>query len=80
MLDASAGDGLDANGSIAMTGGTVIVHGAPINMEAPIDYDATFKLTGGTIVAAGSAGMAQAPGATSTQRSVMVTFPAVMPA
>ena len=76
----SAGDGLDSNGSITMTGGTVIVHGAPVNMESPIDYDATFKLTGGTIAAAGSAGMAQAPGAASTQPSVMLTFPAVQPA
>nr|CAA9280484.1 hypothetical protein AVDCRST_MAG63-3508 [uncultured Armatimonadetes bacterium] len=80
VLDASAGDGLDSNGSISMTGGTVIVHGAPINMEAPIDYDASFTMTGGTIVAAGSAGMAQAPGGTSTQNSVMVTFPAMQPA
>jgi hypothetical protein len=63
-----------------MTGGTVIVHGPAVNMESPIDYDATFRITGGTLVAAGSAGMAQAPGATSTQSSVMITFPAVQPA
>jgi hypothetical protein len=80
VLDASAGDGLDANGSITMTGGTVIVNGAPVNMESAIDYDATFTLTGGTLIAAGSAGMAQAPGTTSTQNSVMVTFPALQPA
>jgi hypothetical protein len=80
VLNASNGDGLDSNGSITMTGGTVIVHGAPVNMEAPIDYDATFKITGGTLVAAGSAGMAQAPGTTSTQNSVMVTFPAMQAA
>ena len=77
VLDASAGDGLDANGSISMTGGTVIVDGAPVNMESAIDYDGAFKVTGGTLIAAGSAGMAQAPGATSTQNSVQITFPAV---
>ena len=63
-----------------MTGGTVIVHGAAVNMESSIDYDGAFTLTGGTLVAAGSAGMAQAPGAASTQSSVMITFPAVQPA
>jgi hypothetical protein len=39
-----------------------------------LDYDASFKITGGFIVAAGSSGMAQIPGATSTQCSVLLTF------
>jgi hypothetical protein len=68
------GDGLDINGSIEMTGGTVIVNGPTANNNGAIDYDASFKMTGGFIVAAGSSGMAQVPGTTSTQYSLLMTF------
>lgn len=70
----AAGDGIDANGSIVMTGGTVIVHGPTTNMNGPIDYDGTFTISGGYLVAAGSAQMAQAPSTSSTQRSVKITY------
>ncbi len=72
----AAGDGIDANGSIVMTGGTVIVHGPTATNNAPIDYDGTFNISGGFLVAAGSANMAQAPSTTSTQRSVKITYAA----
>ena len=75
MIDA-AGDGLDANGTIDMTGGTVIVHGPSAQNNAAIDYDRAFNISGGTLIAAGSAGMAQAPSTTSTQPSVLVGLPA----
>jgi hypothetical protein len=68
------GDGIDVNGAINMTGGTVIVCGPTGDMNAAIDYDQTFKITGGFLLAAGSAGMAQAPSTSSTQRSVKITF------
>lgn len=70
----AAGDGLDANGSIVMTGGTVIVNGPTVNNNAPIDYDGTFTISGGFLLAAGSSGMAQAPSTSSTQRSVKITY------
>ncbi len=70
----AGGDGIDVNGSIVMTGGTVIVHGPTANDNGALDYDGSFKLTGGFLVAAGSAGMAQAPGTTSTQNSLLLTF------
>lgn len=73
VIDAS-GDGLDSNGSIDMTGGTVIVNGPTDNGNGPIDYNGAFKETGGLLVAAGSSGMAQAPGTASTQYSLMVTY------
>jgi hypothetical protein len=76
----SIGDGLDANGAIEMSGGTVVVHGPAERMNGAIDYDRGFTITGGTLIAAGSAGMAQAPGTTSTQPSVLVTLPAAQPA
>ncbi len=70
----ASGDGLDANGSIVMTGGTVIVNGPTNNGNGALDYDGTFKLTGGFLVAAGSSGMAQAPGTSSTQYIVAAVF------
>ncbi|NGZ76436.1 carbohydrate-binding domain-containing protein [Saccharibacillus alkalitolerans] len=68
------GDGLDANGSIAMTGGTVTVYGPTNDGNGSLDYDGTFVISGGTLLAAGSAGMAQAPSDTSSQLSVAMTF------
>jgi hypothetical protein len=79
VVDA-AGDGIDVNGYIEMTGGTVIINGPTVNMEGALDYDRGFKISGGTVIAVGSAGMAQAPDATSTQYSVMVNLPAAQPA
>ncbi|HML22272.1 MAG TPA: carbohydrate-binding domain-containing protein [Aggregatilinea sp.] len=73
VVDAG-GDGVDVNGSIEMTGGTVIVNGPTENMNGALDYDGTFTLSGGFLVMAGSAGMAQAPSETSTQNSLLLTF------
>ncbi|MDO3409848.1 carbohydrate-binding domain-containing protein [Saccharibacillus sp. CPCC 101409] len=70
----AAGDGLDSNGSIKMSGGTVIVNGPTDNGNGPLDYDGTFTITGGTLVASGSSGMAQAPSTASSQRSLGITF------
>jgi hypothetical protein len=72
-VDAS-GDGLDSNGSITMSGGTVLVFGPVSNGDAAIDYDGTFKLTGGTLIALGSSGMSQQPGSTSTQYTFLATL------
>ncbi len=76
----AGGDGMDANGSIVMTGGTVIVNGPTDNSNGAIDYDGSFRITGGFLVAVGSSGMAQAPGTTSTQNSVLVNFSAAQAA
>lgn len=70
----ATGDGLDANGSIIMTGGCAIIHGPTANNNAPIDYNNTFQITGGYLIAAGSSGMAQQPGSTSTQPTLMLVF------
>jgi len=68
------GDGVDANGSIEMTDGVVIINGPTNDANGAIDYDASFKISGGFIVGAGSSGMAQAPDQTSTQYSVLINF------
>ncbi len=76
----ASGDGLDANGSIEMSGGTVIVSGPTGSGNGALDYDGSFAITGGLLVAAGSSGMAQAPGSGSTQNLVMITFDSPLPA
>lgn len=76
----AAGDGIDVNGAIDMSGGVVIVHGPTAQMNGALDYDATFTMTGGFLVAVGSAGMAQAPGTTSLQPAVLINLAAAQPA
>ncbi len=70
FIDAG-GDGLDTNGSFAMTDGMVLVNGPTNNGNGPVDYMGTFTMSGGFLVAVGSSGMAQAPSGDSTQYSVL---------
>ena len=72
-IDAN-GDGIDSNGSVTMTGGTVIVNGPTNGGNGALDYDGTFDISGGTLVAVGSAQMAQTPSSTSSQKTVAMTF------
>ncbi len=74
------GDGLDANGSIEMTGGVVLVNGPTVFDNGAIDYDGTFEISGGLLVATGSAGMAQAPSASSSQFSLLINYTTAMDA
>jgi hypothetical protein len=74
-INASKGDGLDSNGNIAMTGGTVIVHGPSANPEVGMDYNGTCKIEGGILLISGTnSNMTQAPSVSSTQYSVLVKF------
>ncbi len=66
LIDAG-GDGLDSNGTVDMTGGSVVVQGPTNNGNGAIDVNGTFTISGGTLVAVGSAGMAEKPDDTSTQ-------------
>lgn len=68
------GDGIDCNGDITMTGGTVIVHGPTGRGNAALDYNGHFVIEGGLLVAAGSAGMAMAPSPGSSQKTIAITF------
>ena len=72
-IDAN-GDGIDANGSVSMTGGTVIVNGPTNGGNGALDYDGTFDISGGTLIAVGSAQMAQTTSSTSSQKTVAMTF------
>jgi len=68
------GDGIDANGALYFNGGTVLVSGPTTNGNGALDYDGACEVTGGILAIAGSAGMAQAPGNTSTQNSLLVLY------
>ncbi len=70
----ATGDGLDSNGSIAMTGGIVVVSGPTASNNGALDYDGTFEMSGGFLIAAGSAGMAQAPSEQSGQYSIAMNY------
>lgn len=76
----ASGDGLDANGSIYMTKGTVVAYGPTSNGNGVLDYDGTFDMTGGFLVAAGSSGMIQTPSDSSTQYSIEMTYPQIQAA
>lgn len=58
----AAGDGIDSNGNIVMTGGVLLVFGPTDNGNGAIDYgDGSYSMTisGGTLLAVGSSGMAE---------------------
>lgn len=57
----AGGDGLDSNGSMQMSAGTVIICGPTDNSNGALDFDGTFSVTGGFMIAAGSSGMVQTP-------------------
>ncbi|MFN8256609.1 MAG: carbohydrate-binding domain-containing protein [Bacteroidales bacterium] len=76
----SQGDGIDINGSVVMTNGSLIVHGPVANDNSAVDYDGTYKISGGYLLAAGSSGMSQAPGSTSSQYSLLINFKSVLAA
>lgn len=61
----AGGDGLDSNGSIRMSGGSVYVFGPTNNGNGAIDIgdsmSDTMTISGGTLLAVGSSGMAESP-------------------
>lgn len=52
------GDGLDSNGSLSVSGGTVLVAGPTNSGNGALDYGTTAEITGGTVIALGASGMA----------------------
>lgn len=70
----AGGDGIDSNGNLYITGGTVYVAGPTSNGDGALDYEEEASITGGTLIAAGSSGMAQGMGSNSTQCSMLVNL------
>jgi hypothetical protein len=73
-VNSSRGDGLDSNGSIEITAGTVIVHGPQSQPEVGMDYNGTCNVSGGILVVSGtSSNMTQATSSSSTQYCILAT-------
>ncbi len=53
------GDGVDSNGNVNQSGGTIIVFGPQSGANGALDYGGTYTVSGGTLLALGSQGMAQ---------------------
>jgi hypothetical protein len=70
----SAGDVYDSNGTINITGGTVISHGPAKGDGEPIDHDGEFNITGGTFVGTGGQIRADFMGSKSSQNILAVSF------
>lgn len=74
-INATGGDGLDSNGSISMTGGTVIVNGPKSQPEVGLDYNGTFNITGGILAISGVySNMSQSVSSSSAQSAVLLRF------
>lgn len=67
------GDGLDANGSIEINGGTVIVNGPSSGANGALDYDDTATLNGGTVLFVDGGEMTTGFGNTSSQAFLMAS-------
>ena len=55
----ASGDGIDANGTVEITGGHTTVVGPTRGDTATLDYDVSATISGGTFIGTGAAGMAQ---------------------
>lgn len=55
----ASGDGVDANGTLEITGGYTTVCGPTQGDTATLDYDKTGTISGGTFIGTGASGMAQ---------------------
>ena len=70
----SDGDGIDSNGDLTVSGGTIFVSGPTNSGNGALDYNGSGVITGGTLIAAGASGMAENFSNGSTQCSVLVNF------
>lgn len=55
----ASGDGIDANGTLTISGGKTTVVGPTQGDTATLDYDVSATITGGTFIGTGSSSMAQ---------------------
>ena len=76
----SNGDGIDSNGSLNVSGGTVLVFDSSSGGEGALDYTGSSSISGGTLVALGSSGMAQSMEPDDSHATLMVTWDEVQPA
>ncbi|MDE7141232.1 MAG: carbohydrate-binding domain-containing protein, partial [Treponemataceae bacterium] len=60
-------DGIDSNGSILVSGGTVTVYGSTSGSDAGLDADSGIVVNGGTLFATSTLGMVETPSTNSAQ-------------
>ena len=67
------GDGVDSNGSLEVSGGSLFVSGPASSGNGALDFDGNGIISAGTVIAVGSSGMAQNFGTSSTQGSALIS-------
>jgi hypothetical protein len=80
VVNSSQGDGLDSNGNVVISGGTIIVHGPQSSPEVGFDVNGSFDISGGFLIGTGpnSGNMIETPGSTSSQYCIKVTISAAL--
>lgn len=75
-VNTTSGDGLDSNGNLSITGGTIVVNGPQSQPEVAFDINGEFNISGGFMIGTGpnSGNMIEGPATTSSQYSVKVTI------
>ena len=74
-MSSTAGDAVDSNGNVKMTGGTLLVHGPTSNVEEAADFNGTFVINGGFLIAAGTkSNMNKAMSTSSTQNGLYALY------
>lgn len=76
----AGGDGVDSNGDLTVTGGTVYLDGPTNSGNGALDYAGNAKITGGVFIALGAAGMAMNFGTDSTQGAILCSLNGNAPA
>ena len=71
-VESETGDGIDSNGTIDISGGTVIALSALGDASGGLDADGEVTVTGGTVIATGA--QLSTPGESSTQKSILVSY------
>lgn len=64
------GDGIDSNGTVTISGGSLVVHGSVQGGNGPLDATGDITITGGTVWALGTSDMLQGFAQGSTQASI----------
>jgi hypothetical protein len=67
------GDGIDSNGYVIMTGGTVTIDGTTSSRDGALDHNGTFEMVGGVIVGTHIDGMTSEGINAGSQASIFVT-------
>ncbi len=78
FVETETGDAIDSNGTITITGGTVIALGALVDMNGGIDADGAVTIDGGTVIATGARN--SSPVTDAAQKSLLVSFGGTQPA